>query len=134
MWSQGCIYDDSRGWFDALESVLSFQYIPVSDPVCLVSVALTSVVILVVPPAALGAVYYGRYVRKLSQKTQRAVAESISLAEEKLGAIKTIHAFNGIELETRAYKERIEKVFDLYKKEAYATGFFFGSLVCMAFP
>lgn len=86
-----------------------------------VSVKLTAVVIFIVPPTALGAVYYGRYVRKLSQRTQRAVASSISLAEEKLGAIKTIHAFNGVPLETRNYKDRIEKVFELYRKEAFAT-------------
>ena len=54
-----------------------------------VSAKLTLLVLCLVPPTSIGAVFYGRYIKKLSRKTQSAVGEMVSVAEEKLGAIRT---------------------------------------------
>lgn len=92
----------------------------------LISVKLTSVMLLVVPPITLAAVFYGRFLKKLSRKTQKAVAELISVGEERLGAIRTVHSFNTEPLETNRFKTKVEAIFGLAKTEAYATGLFYG--------
>ena len=38
---------------------------------CYISLRLTAVMCLIVPPSAVAAVLYGRYIRKLSKKTQK---------------------------------------------------------------
>lgn len=59
-----------------------------------ISLKLTLVMLAVVPPISLGAVFYGRYLRKLSKQTQDALGEMTKVAEEKLSAVRTVTAFN----------------------------------------
>ncbi|KAH6573503.1 hypothetical protein BASA60_005974 [Batrachochytrium salamandrivorans] len=47
-----------------------------------------------VPPVALGAVFYGRFVRKLSRQTTDSTAEITKFAEEKISNIRTVRAFS----------------------------------------
>ncbi len=51
-----------------------------------ISPILTALMLAVVPPVALGAVVYGRRVRKLSKKAQDALADAAMVAEETIGA------------------------------------------------
>lgn len=47
----------------------------------------------------------------------------VAVSEERLGAIRTVHAFNGVEpTETVRFKEKVDKIFGLAKKEAWASG------------
>src|SRR4051812_11788537 len=48
---------------------------------------------LIVPPIAIVGVFYGRYVRDLSKKTQTALGEITKVAEERIGNIRTVQAF-----------------------------------------
>jgi ABC-type multidrug transport system fused ATPase/permease subunit len=74
----------------------------------------------VVPPMAIFAVYYGRYVRSLSRKTQSALGEVTDVAEERLSNIRTVFAFAREHDESQRYASRVDKVFQLARKEVSA--------------
>jgi ATP-binding cassette subfamily B (MDR/TAP) protein 10 len=92
-----------------------------------ISSKLTAVMLCVVPPISLGAVFYGRYLRKLSNKTQESLGDMSKTAEEKLNAFKTVTAYNAQELEGHLFSNKVKDVFELAKKEAVASGIFFGA-------
>lgn len=91
-----------------------------------ISSKLTLVMLCVVPPISVGAVFYGRYLRKLSNLTQESLGEMSKTAEEKLNAFKTVTAYNAQELEGKAFSENVTKVFNLARKEAGASAVFYG--------
>jgi ABC-type multidrug transport system fused ATPase/permease subunit len=62
-------------------------------------------------------VLYGRYVRNLSKKTQRALGELTKVSEERLGNVRTAQAFNGEIQEVDRYNKKIRDLFELGKKE-----------------
>ncbi|KAJ7287094.1 P-loop containing nucleoside triphosphate hydrolase protein [Mycena rebaudengoi] len=92
-----------------------------------VSPTLTMLMLTIVPPVSLGAVFYGRYLKKLSNQTQEAVGEMTKVASESLSALRTVQAYNAHEQETLKFHERIGAVLALAKKEATASAIFFGS-------
>ena len=92
-----------------------------------ISAKLTVVMLCIVPPSAIGAVIYGRYLKKLSRRTQKKIGELIAVAEERLSSVRTVQAFNAVEpMETGRYAKKANEILDLAKKEAYASGLFFG--------
>ncbi|KAF9529782.1 ATP-binding cassette transporter [Crepidotus variabilis] len=91
-----------------------------------VSPTLTMLMLAVVPPASLGAVFYGRYIKKLSNKTQEAVGEMTKVASESLSALRTVQAYNAQPQEEAKFTEKVDKVLVLARKEAIASGIFFG--------
>ncbi|GAA5855011.1 hypothetical protein JCM8547_002344 [Rhodosporidiobolus lusitaniae] len=92
-----------------------------------ISPKLTAVMLCVVPPISIAAVFYGRYLKKLSKATQAATGEMVAVSEERLGAIRTVQAFNAVEpTETKYFGEKVGKIFGLARKEAWASGLFFG--------
>ncbi|KAL7418586.1 ATP-binding cassette permease mdl1 [Cryptotrichosporon argae] len=91
-----------------------------------ISAKLTMVMLCVVPPISLGAVFYGRYLRKLSGLTQEALGEMSKTAEEKLNAFKTVAAYNAQPLESSLFSKKVDAVFSLARREALASGIFYG--------
>ncbi|EGO26419.1 hypothetical protein SERLADRAFT_360705 [Serpula lacrymans var. lacrymans S7.9] len=91
------------------------------------SPTLTMLMLAVVPPVSLGAVFYGRYLKKLSNKTQEAMGEMTKVAQESLSALRTVQAFNAPPQEQQKFHDRVGTVLTLARKEAVATGIFFGS-------
>ncbi|KAF8633262.1 hypothetical protein AX17_004438 [Amanita inopinata Kibby_2008] len=92
-----------------------------------ISPHLTMLMLAFVPPVSMGAVFYGRYLRKLSNKTQEAVGDMTKVANESLSALRTVQAFNAQRQEELKFKDRVENVLGFARKEAIATGIFFGS-------
>jgi ABC transporter fused permease/ATP-binding protein len=90
---------------------------------------LTLLMLSVVPPVALGAVGYGRKVRKLSRDVQDALAQSSEVAEEALSGLRTVRAFAAEEHEVRRYTERITASFELARKRIRASSSFMGVVV-----
>ncbi|KAF8310188.1 hypothetical protein DL93DRAFT_2230451 [Clavulina sp. PMI_390] len=88
---------------------------------------ITLVMLSVVPPIALGSFFYGRYLKKLSNRTQEALGEMSQKAQETLSALRTVQAFNAQEFETKRFVGKVNKVLDLGMKEAWASAVFFGS-------
>lgn len=71
------------------------------------SPGLTAVMLGVVPPVALGAVAYGRRVRKLSREAQDALARANEVAEETLAGIRTVRAFAAEKAESARYSKAV---------------------------
>ncbi|KAI8928430.1 P-loop containing nucleoside triphosphate hydrolase protein [Entophlyctis helioformis] len=81
---------------------------------------------MIVPPVAMAAVFYGRFVRKLSKTKTDGAAEITKFAEEKISNLRTVRAFAQEEHEISRYARRIQQVYKVGMREAYASGLFFG--------
>ncbi|KAF9012587.1 ATP-binding cassette transporter [Cyathus striatus] len=92
-----------------------------------VSPTLTMLMLAIVPPVSLGAVFYGKYLKHLSNKTQEAMGEMTKVASESLSALRTVQAFNAIPQEELKFHERVTTVLTLARKEAIASGIFYGT-------
>ncbi len=79
---------------------------------------LTLVMLALVPVAALGAVIFGRLVRKLSRQAQDALARATEVAEETLSGIRTVRAFSREAAESARYGARVEDAFQIAKARA----------------
>jgi ABC transporter fused permease/ATP-binding protein len=73
----------------------------------LTSPQLTALMLAIVPPVALGAVFYGRKVRKLSKDVQDALAKSSDVAEESLSGIRTVRSFAAEATELKRYRTAV---------------------------
>lgn len=92
-----------------------------------VSPNLAGFVLMVVPPMALLAVVYGRYLRSISKRTQDALAEATQLAEERISNMRTVRAFGKELSEVSSYTEKTDHVLSLARKEAVLKAGFFGA-------
>ncbi|KAJ3756970.1 P-loop containing nucleoside triphosphate hydrolase protein [Lentinula raphanica] len=91
------------------------------------SPTLTTLMLCVVPPVSFGVVFYGRYLKRLSNRTQEAMGEMSKHATESLSALRTVQAYNAQSQEQQKFHERVVHVLNLARKEAVASGIFFGS-------
>ncbi|CAO3589974.1 unnamed protein product [Absidia cylindrospora] len=91
-----------------------------------VSPKLTGIMMLIIPPVAIFGIVYGRYVKTLSRKTQTAVGEITKVSEEKISAIRTVQAFAKENDEATRYGLKVKDLYQLARKEALASGAFFG--------
>jgi ATP-binding cassette subfamily B protein len=88
---------------------------------------LTLLMLSVVPPVALGAVAYGRRVRKLSRDVQDALARGGEVAEEALAGVRTGRAFAAEEAEIRRYGDAVMGSFELARRRVRMAGTFMGA-------
>jgi putative ABC transport system ATP-binding protein len=93
-----------------------------------VSLKLTGVLAVMLPPVAIGAFFYGRAIRNLSRKIQRNLGTLAKIAEERLGNVRTSQAFAGEILEVRRYNKQVKKIFSLGKRDAFYSATFFSSV------
>lgn len=91
-----------------------------------ISPPLTLTILSIVPPLALVGVFYGRYVRKLTKQTQDALADTTKIAEERISGIRTVRANGREEAEIERYAEKTFEILRIAKKEALASGGFYG--------
>ncbi|KAH8925201.1 P-loop containing nucleoside triphosphate hydrolase protein [Atractiella rhizophila] len=92
-----------------------------------ISQKMTLLMLTLVPPAALATTLYGRYLKKLSQKVQSAIAGMTSVGEETMRGQTTVHAFNATPYEVNRFEKSSENVFELSKKEGWANAAFYGA-------
>jgi len=92
---------------------------------------LTLVMLALVPVAVISALFYGRWVRKLSRRVQDALARATEVSEETLGGIRTVRAFAREDAETVRYGERVEESFDLARVRARVNAVF-GAIAAFA--
>ncbi|KAJ2771311.1 ATP-binding cassette permease mdl1 [Coemansia nantahalensis] len=91
-----------------------------------VSPKLTAVMLGIVPPIAAWAVVYGRYIKRLSRKTQEAVGDLTKVSEERISNVRTVQAFSREPQEVARFDVEAQRIFALARREAVASGFFFG--------
>ncbi|KKK22667.1 ABC multidrug transporter Mdr2 [Aspergillus rambellii] len=92
-----------------------------------VSLKLSSILALLLPPIGLGAFFYGRAIRNLSRRIQRNLGTLTKIAEERLGNVKTSQSFAGEVLEVNRYNNQVRKIFELGKQESLISATFFSS-------
>ena len=93
-----------------------------------VSLQLTSVLAIFLPPIAIGTFVFGRLMRDLSRKIQKNLGTLTKIAEERLGNVKTSQAFAGEILEVARYNKQVKKIFSLGKREAFITATYFSTV------
>lgn len=79
-----------------------------------------------VPPVAIGGVVAGRFLARLSRKTQDALAEGSAAAEEALGSLRTVRSFSAEGRERERFEERLTDTFKLALKRNNVTAAFAG--------
>ncbi|KAL4249152.1 Type 1 protein exporter [Abortiporus biennis] len=92
-----------------------------------ISPQLTLLMLAIVPPVSLGVVVYGRYLKRLSNRTQEALGDMTKVAQESLSALRTVQAFDANKQEENKFHQKVDTVLQLARKEAIASGIFFGS-------
>lgn len=83
---------------------------------------------MIVPVVSGIAIFYGKFVRKLSKETTDASAELTKFAEEKISHIRTVRAFAQEKHEIDNFSKRSHDLYALGMKEGYATSLFFSSM------
>lgn len=89
--------------------------------------------VLVIPFVALLAVFFGRYIKSLSKKTQDKSAESNNVLEEALMSIKSLKAFTNEYFETKRYNTAVNNIRDIALKTAIWRGLFIGFILIIIF-
>ena len=88
---------------------------------------LTFVMLAIVPAVAVGAVVYGRRVRKLSKEVQDALAASNEVAEESLSGVRTVRSFAAERHEVERYRNAQENAFGLARRRIAQSATFMGT-------
>jgi ABC transporter fused permease/ATP-binding protein len=88
---------------------------------------LTALMLSVVPAVALGAVWFGRVVRRLSREVQDALARAGEVAEETIAAVRTVRAYNREPMEVGRYSDAVNDSFRLSARRASAIAWFSGA-------
>lgn len=94
---------------------------------------LSLIMLSVIPAVALIAVFFGRFIRKLSKQTQDASAQSNSILEEALQGIQNVKAFTNEAFEMRRYGVRVDEIRTLAMKGAIWRGLFVSFIILCLF-
>lgn len=92
-----------------------------------ISLKLTAVMALMVPPLGILAMIYGSKIKMISKQLQEKVGELTKTSEEQLNSLKTVQAYAGEKQELTRYSSEVRGVFNVGVKEAVASAIFFGS-------
>lgn len=88
------------------------------------SLELTLLMLVVVPPIAVGAVLFGRVLRRYSRAVSDALAASTNVAEESIAGVRTVRLFARERHEMARYARAIGEVFHVARKRIRVTGVF----------
>ncbi len=97
------------------------------------SIKLTLVMLLSFPVAIIATMFFGRFIRKLSRKTQDALAATNVVTEETLQSIQVVKAFTNENFESLRYGKGIGEVVRLALKTAHYRGLFVSFLITAVF-
>ena len=94
---------------------------------------LTLLMLGTLPVAMIAAMGFGRFIRKLSKKTQDAVAGSNTIVSETLTGIVSVKAFAREAFELARYRDRVEEVRGIALRTALWRGAFASFIIVMIF-
>lgn len=97
------------------------------------STKLTLTMLVIVPPVAISAVFYGKRVRKLSKESQDALAKASEVAVEALGGLRTVRSFSAEKKEISRYRSAIDDSLQLAFRRIRLSASFFGVAFFAAF-
>jgi ABC-type multidrug transport system fused ATPase/permease subunit len=98
-----------------------------------ISPKLTIMMMSIVPVVAVAAVFFGRFIRKYSKKTQDKIAESQVVVEETLQGITNVKAFANEWYEIERYKAKINEIVQIAIKGGQYRGFFASFIIICLF-
>ena len=98
-----------------------------------ISPKLTLMMLAIVPLVAVGAVIFGRFIRKYGKKTQDKVAESQVIVEETLQGITNVKAFANEWYEIQRYKNKIREIVQIAIKGGMYRGYFASFIILCLF-
>ena len=85
------------------------------------------------PVMIVAALFFGRYIRKLSKKAQDNLAEANVIVEETLQSVNTVKAFTNEQLEVNRYTAALQKVIDSALQAATFRGSFVSFIILALF-
>ncbi|MGZ3835664.1 MAG: ABC transporter ATP-binding protein, partial [Mucilaginibacter sp.] len=94
-----------------------------------VSIKLTLALLVVLPVLVLVAIFFGRFIRKISRKAQDKLAESNTIVEETLQGIANVKAFVNESFEAGRYSKNIREVANIAINGAKYRGLFASFIV-----
>ena len=98
-----------------------------------ISKKLTFMMLAIVPVVAVGAVIFGRFIRKYAKQTQDKVAESQVVVEETLQGITNVKAFANEWYEIERYKSKINEIVKMAIKGGQYRGYFASFIILCLF-
>jgi ABC-type multidrug transport system fused ATPase/permease subunit len=98
-----------------------------------ISVKLAIALLILVPPLIVFAIFFGRFIRKLSRQAQDKLAESNTIIEETLQGIANVKAFVNEAFEAGRYGKNIREVANIAIKGAKYRGIFVSFIVFCLF-
>jgi ABC-type multidrug transport system fused ATPase/permease subunit len=99
----------------------------------IISVKLAIALLILVPPLIVFAIFFGRFIRKISREAQDKLAESNTIIEETLQGIANVKAFVNEAFEAGRYGKNIKDVADIAIKGAKYRGIFVSFIVFCLF-
>ena len=98
----------------------------------IVSAKLTVALLIILPVLVVVAIFFGRFIRKISKQAQDKLAESNTIVEETLQGIANVKAFVNESFEASRYSKNIRQVADIAINGAKYRGMFASFIVfCM---
>ena len=94
---------------------------------------LALVSLVVFPVVIVGAMFFGRYVRKMTKARQEKLAQSNVIVEETLQSISTVKAYTNEDFELARYGRSIDESVDISIRTANARGLFSAFIVTVIF-
>ena len=98
-----------------------------------ISPKLTLIMLSVIPVIVVIAVFFGKYIRKLSRKAQDQLADSNTIVQETLSGISNVKAFSNEWFETNRYTRSLKLVVDLAIENGKARGYFISFMLFSLF-
>ena len=99
----------------------------------IISVKLAIALLMLLPPLIVFAIFFGRFIRKISREAQDKLAESNTVIEETLQGIASVKAFVNEAFEARRYGKNISDVANIAIKGAKYRGIFVSFIVFCLF-
>lgn len=93
------------------------------------SAQLTLVMLSVFPVLIIIAMIFGRFIKKLSTKTQDSLADANVIVEEALQAVSVVKSFTNEDYESKRYRFNLKNVIQLALKTAVYRGAFFSFII-----
>lgn len=99
----------------------------------MISIRLTLFMVAIVPVLALAAVFFGKFIRRLSKEAQSSVAESNTIVEETLQGIANVKSFANEFLEMARYRKKMNDIVVISLKSAKYRGAFVSFIIFALF-
>jgi ATP-binding cassette subfamily B protein len=94
---------------------------------------LTGFMLITIPVLVISALIFGKYIRKLSKKTQDKLADANVVVEESLQSVSMVKAFTNEMFELNRYSRAIREVVDVAIQSARYRGFFISFIIFALF-